>query len=93
MEIWRFEQNSILSSNEHAFMPRTRVYLFIFISHVVTASSSELSDVGATFLQLSLQLDRGGGVKQDVHMEMSLPQFYRFLHEMEKVNTLLDSLS
>eukprot|EP00694_Reclinomonas_americana_P006827 EC797421.1.p1 GENE.EC797421.1~~EC797421.1.p1 ORF type:complete len:201 (+),score=71.19 EC797421.1:7-609(+) len=56
----------------------------------VTASSNELSDVGATFLQLNLELESG----DDVHMEMSLPQFYQFLHEMEKANSalaLLDS--
>jgi hypothetical protein len=49
----------------------------------VTASNDELGNVGACFLQLKLKIDRGGGHKEDVLMELSLPQFYKFLQEMK----------
>ncbi|KAL9646999.1 hypothetical protein ABK040_013853 [Willaertia magna] len=55
----------------------------------VTASSSELNEVGTTFLQLRLTIDEGG-LKKDVFLEMTLQQFYDFLHEMEKAQTTLD---
>eukprot|EP00761_Pharyngomonas_kirbyi_P003550 gb/GECH01003554.1/.p1 GENE.gb/GECH01003554.1/~~gb/GECH01003554.1/.p1 ORF type:complete len:204 (+),score=34.90 gb/GECH01003554.1/:1-612(+) len=49
----------------------------------VTAANSEISQVGSTFLQLSLTLDKSGQ-EEYVQMELSLEQFYEFLHEMEK---------
>ena len=51
----------------------------------VTASSSELNEVGSTFLQPKLTIDDGG--KRDVFLEMTLQQFYEFLHEMEKAQS------
>nr|CAG4711851.1 unnamed protein product [Naegleria fowleri] len=51
----------------------------------VTASSSELNEVGSTFLQLKLTIDDGG--RRDVFVEMTLQQFYDFLHEMEKAQS------
>ena len=60
----------------------------------VTSSSSELKQVqptqcwerfvrkeqvGRTFLQLRLQLDKGNGAIETTNMELSLPQFYEFL--------------
>jgi hypothetical protein len=59
----------------------------------VTASSSDLKAVGSTFLQLKLVIDKGAGVTEDVHMELTLPQFYEFLASMEKAKTHLDYLS
>jgi hypothetical protein len=59
----------------------------------VTASSSDLKAVGSTFLQLKLVIDKGGGETEDVHMELTLPQFYDFLANMEKAKTHLDYLS
>ncbi|KAK7499551.1 hypothetical protein BaRGS_00009203 [Batillaria attramentaria] len=58
----------------------------------VTASSSELDRVGNTFLQLKLVINTGSGTK-NVYMELSLPQFYSFLHEMEKAKASLEYLS
>ncbi|PVD24765.1 hypothetical protein C0Q70_15251 [Pomacea canaliculata] len=58
----------------------------------VTASSSELDRVGNTFLQLKLVINTGNGMK-NVYMELSLPQFYSFLHEMEKAKASLEYLS
>lgn len=59
----------------------------------VSSSSSELQQVGRTFLQLRLQLDRGGSQTQTTAMELTLPQFYEFLQEMEKAKASMDFLS
>lgn len=58
----------------------------------VTAGSSDLKVVGQTFLQLKMIVDRGG-VKEDVFMELTLPQFYSFLHEMERAKSTLEFFS
>ena len=58
----------------------------------VTAASSDLKVVGQTFLQLKLVVDRGGR-HEDVFMEMTLPQFYAFLHEMERAKSTLEYFS
>lgn len=58
----------------------------------VTSSSSEMWRVGNTFLQLKLIINKAGQ-HQDVYMELTLPQFYDFLHEMEKVRNHLEYLS
>ncbi|CAL1539039.1 unnamed protein product [Lymnaea stagnalis] len=57
----------------------------------VTASSSELDKVGNTFLQLKLVINTGNGTK-NVYLELTLPQFYSFLHEMEKAKASLEYL-
>jgi hypothetical protein len=63
---------------------------------IVTASTDELSQLGSCFLQLKLVIDRGDK-KENVLMgaltsfsfssmcviELSLPQFYQFLAEMQ----------
>lgn len=59
----------------------------------VTAASSELSQVGSTFLQLKLTVDKGNNVREDVFMELSLDQFFRFLVEMEKAKANLGFMS
>eukprot|EP01104_Vermistella_antarctica_P015293 TRINITY_DN4979_c0_g1_i1.p1 TRINITY_DN4979_c0_g1~~TRINITY_DN4979_c0_g1_i1.p1 ORF type:complete len:201 (-),score=37.56 TRINITY_DN4979_c0_g1_i1:151-753(-) len=56
----------------------------------VTASNSELGRVGSTFLQLKLVLDKGNTKTETVHMELTLPQFYEFLSQMETVKQQLD---
>ncbi|XP_025897759.1 COMM domain-containing protein 7, partial [Nothoprocta perdicaria] len=58
----------------------------------VTAGSSELEKVGSIFLQLKLVIKKGGQM-ENVYMELTLPQFYSFLHEMERVKTSLESFS
>ncbi|RUS86082.1 hypothetical protein EGW08_006175 [Elysia chlorotica] len=57
----------------------------------VTASTSELSKVGNTFLQMKLVINTGSGTK-DVFLELTLPQFYSFLHEMERAKNSLEFL-
>nr|XP_009667904.1 PREDICTED: COMM domain-containing protein 7 [Struthio camelus australis] len=58
----------------------------------VTAGSSELEKVGSIFLQLKLVIKKGSQM-ENVYMELTLPQFYSFLHEMERVKTSLESFS
>ncbi|OWF51657.1 COMM domain-containing protein 7-like [Mizuhopecten yessoensis] len=58
----------------------------------VTAGSSEADKVGNTFLQLKLVINTGNGTK-NTYMELTLPQFYSFLHEMEKAKASLEYLS
>ncbi len=58
----------------------------------VTAASSELAQVGSTFLQLKLVVDKGGA-REQVFVELTLPQFYDFLADMEKAKTYVDFLS
>ncbi|XP_078248388.1 COMM domain-containing protein 7 isoform X2 [Pogona vitticeps] len=58
----------------------------------VTAGSSELGKVGAIFLQLKLLIKKGNQT-EPVYMELTLPQFYSFLHEMERVKASLECLS
>lgn len=55
----------------------------------VTAASSEVKEVGATYLQLKLTLDRGDGLR-DVFVELTLPQFYDLLHQLESAKQTLD---
>lgn len=58
----------------------------------VTTATSDMKVVGNSFLQLKLVIDKGGK-KEDVFMELTLPQFYSFLHEMEKARTALEYFS
>ncbi|XP_041080088.1 COMM domain-containing protein 7 isoform X2 [Polyodon spathula] len=58
----------------------------------VTAGSSELQKVGSIFLQLKLVV-RKGNTTENIFMELTLPQFYSFLHEMERAKASLDCFS
>ncbi|XP_065829265.1 COMM domain-containing protein 7-like [Oscarella lobularis] len=58
----------------------------------VTAASSDVKKVGNSFLQVKFSLDKGGKT-EDVYMELSLHQFYQFLHEMEKAKASLEYMS
>ena len=58
----------------------------------VTASSDDAAQVGGTFLQLKLVLNKGNGT-ENVYMELTLPQFYEFLHEMERCKATMDAFS
>lgn len=57
----------------------------------VTAANSEIRHLGATFLQMLLTLDLGNS-QQKVHLELTLPQFYEFLAQMEKAKAMCDFL-
>ncbi|KAF4520875.1 hypothetical protein B566_EDAN007056 [Ephemera danica] len=57
----------------------------------VTAASSEASQIGLTYLHLKLVLrDPNSSKLTTVCLEMTLPQFYLFLHELEKAKANLD---
>ncbi|XP_077862236.1 COMM domain-containing protein 7-like [Saccoglossus kowalevskii] len=58
----------------------------------VTAANSEINKVGNTFLQLKLVVNKGNRT-ENVYMELTLPQFYSFLHEMEKAKSSLEYFS
>uniref|UniRef100_A0A8C8S4S8 COMM domain-containing protein n=1 Tax=Pelusios castaneus TaxID=367368 RepID=A0A8C8S4S8_9SAUR len=58
----------------------------------VTAGSSELEKVGSIFLQMKLVVKKGNQMEH-VYVELTLPQFYSFLHEMERVKTSLECFS
>jgi len=59
----------------------------------VTASSSEVGRIGTPHVQLSLTMDLGQGQTTDVVLELSLPQFYEFLSDMEKAQAYVQSLA
>lgn len=48
--------------------------------------------MGSTFLQMKFVLDNGRE-HQEVVTEMSLPQFYQFLAQMERAKAVMDGLS
>eukprot|EP00286_Rhodomonas_abbreviata_P005649 CAMPEP_0181317416 /NCGR_PEP_ID=MMETSP1101-20121128/16455_1 /TAXON_ID=46948 /ORGANISM="Rhodomonas abbreviata, Strain Caron Lab Isolate" /LENGTH=201 /DNA_ID=CAMNT_0023424805 /DNA_START=9 /DNA_END=614 /DNA_ORIENTATION=- len=59
----------------------------------VSSSSSELQQVGRTFLELRLQVEKGEGQSESKVMELSLSQFYALLQEMEKAKASMEFLS
>ncbi|XP_066528267.1 COMM domain-containing protein 7 [Hoplias malabaricus] len=58
----------------------------------VTVGTSELQKAGNIFLQLKLVV-RKGNTTENVYMELTLPQFYNFLHEMERAKASMDCFS
>ncbi|XP_048204963.1 COMM domain-containing protein 7 [Perognathus longimembris pacificus] len=58
----------------------------------VTSGSSELEKVGSIFLQLKLVVKKGNQT-ENVSIELTLPQFYSFLHEMERVRASMECFS
>uniref|UniRef100_A0A1A8HRJ8 COMM domain containing 7 n=3 Tax=Nothobranchius TaxID=28779 RepID=A0A1A8HRJ8_NOTKU len=58
----------------------------------VTVGTSEVQKAGSIFLQLKLMVRRGNST-QNLYMELTLPQFYHFLHEMERAKANMDSFN
>ncbi|XP_051518655.1 COMM domain-containing protein 7-like isoform X1 [Myxocyprinus asiaticus] len=58
----------------------------------VTVGTSDLQKTGNIFLQLKLVV-RKGNTTENVYMELTLPQFYNFLHEMEQAKASIDCFS
>jgi len=56
----------------------------------VTSSNSEINRVGNCFIQIKMILSKGLST-ESVLFEMSLHQFYDFMHQMEKAKLELDS--
>ncbi|KAH3745459.1 COMM domain containing 7 [Pelomyxa schiedti] len=59
----------------------------------VTTANSQRDKVGSTFMQVKLVLDKGNDVKENVHMEMDLRQFYEFVQQLEQAKAYLDYYS
>lgn len=57
----------------------------------VTAASSDTGKVGKSFMQLKICLDEGGKITNHF-IEMTIPEFYWFFHDLEKAKMQLDSL-
>jgi len=58
----------------------------------VTASSDELQAAGESFLLVKYTLQEGEQSElKHIAMEMSLSQFYHFLHEMETAKAAIDA--
>ncbi|OAD61098.1 COMM domain-containing protein 7 [Eufriesea mexicana] len=57
----------------------------------VTAASNESDNMGKSFLQLKLSLEENGKTR-NVFVEMTISEFYKFLHDLEKANCNLDLL-
>ncbi|KAM4030439.1 COMM domain-containing protein 7 [Anomaloglossus baeobatrachus] len=55
----------------------------------VTAASSELEKAGTIFLQLKMVIKKGNQL-EPIYVELTLPQFYSFLHEMERAKSSLE---
>ncbi|XP_061907853.1 COMM domain-containing protein 7 [Entelurus aequoreus] len=58
----------------------------------VTVGSSEIHKVSNIFLQLKLVVRKGKST-ENIYMELTLPQFYNFLHEMERAKASMDCFS
>ncbi|KAK3912651.1 COMM domain-containing protein 7 [Frankliniella fusca] len=59
----------------------------------VTASTSEEDKVGTSYLHLKITVASSGKQHKNIYLEMTLPQFYSFLHELEKAKASLDFLA
>ncbi|XP_034447090.1 COMM domain-containing protein 7 [Hippoglossus hippoglossus] len=58
----------------------------------VTVGTSETQKVGNIYLQLKLVVRKGNST-ENVYMELTLPQFYNFLHEMERAKASMECFS
>ncbi|XP_071229453.1 COMM domain-containing protein 7-like [Salvelinus alpinus] len=58
----------------------------------VTFRTSELQKVGNIFLQLKLVIRKGNST-ENVYVELTLPQFYNFLHEIKRAKASMDCFS
>lgn len=58
--------------------------------NTVTTANTERDKVGAAFMQFKFVLNKGNGTQENIHVEMTLPQFYEFVHQMEQAKTHLD---
>lgn len=65
--------------------------MLLFLFFIVTAASSDSDNVAKSFLQLKLRLDNDGKIK-NVFTEMTIGQFYKLLHDLEKAKCNLDLL-
>ena len=62
----------------------------LLCAKTVTTANTERDKVGAAFMQFKFVLNKGNGTQENIHVEMTLPQFYEFVHQMEQAKTHLD---
>ena len=55
----------------------------------MTASSSEHATVGTTYVQVRMVVEGSSGPEY-VHVELSLPRFYEFVHDLERAKAQLE---
>ena len=55
----------------------------------MTASSSEHAAVGTTYVQVRMVVEGASGPEY-VHMELNLPRFYEFVHDLERAKAQLE---
>lgn len=68
------------------------LYPHIVFFSVVAAESGEQKAVGTTYLHMQIVTDASVGRRKNIYMELTLPQFYAFLHELEKAKSGLNFL-
>eukprot|EP00164_Ancoracysta_twista_P011344 GFYU01017468.1.p1 GENE.GFYU01017468.1~~GFYU01017468.1.p1 ORF type:complete len:198 (+),score=72.06 GFYU01017468.1:72-665(+) len=89
--VWKSKLGSL---SKHMIMQSLMVNQLVDMEWVfgVTASNSDVDQIGSTFLKLKLVLDKGTH-KEDVYMELTIPQFYQFLGDMEKARSQMNYLA
>jgi hypothetical protein len=75
----------------HALRSTNTCSKFIFKLNLITTTSS--LQIGRTYLQMRLTIDRGDIGLEDVLVELSLENFYSFLGQIEICKGYLDLLS
>ncbi|XP_075882974.1 COMM domain-containing protein 7 [Nelusetta ayraudi] len=87
-------------AEHHAALSRLAVGQTLMVNQLVdmewkfgvTVGTSEVQKLGNIFLQLKLVV-RKGNCTENVYMELTLPQFYNFLHEMERAKASMECFS
>ncbi|KAF6284194.1 COMM domain containing 7 [Rhinolophus ferrumequinum] len=93
-EVERFlaQLSEFATTNQMSLGPLRSIVKSLLLVPNVTSGSSELEKVGSIFLQLKLVVKKGNQT-ENLYIELTLPQFYSFLHEMERVRTSMECLS
>nr|KAF6422737.1 hypothetical protein HJG63_008558 [Rousettus aegyptiacus] len=93
-EVERFlaQLSEFATTNQISLGPLRSIVKSLLLVPNVTSGSSELEKVGSIFLQLKLVVKKGNQI-ENLYIELTLPQFYSFLHEMERVRTSMECLS
>lgn len=91
-KLWKFQSSAAMRATQGRTLEFNSIVDMEW-KFGVTAATDELERAGGTFLQLKLTLDKGGGVQDTEYIELSLPQFYEFLHEMERANATMQQFS
>lgn len=60
---------------------------------VTAAVSGDENAAGSTYLQMKIVIESGNGKTRNLYVEMTLPKFYAFLHELEKAKNGLKLLT